>query len=281
MTEESDLLTKLKRKRQHLGDWLESHATAEDVAGIVQESYDFTDWQIKTIEDRPAESAEIPFPSLINTLDSDLEHLESALPMIPVYDPELVLGSSALTSASTVEIFDFAGRIGDLGTEDASSYAGKIGMRFQHLQEKYDKPNEVRKLLERLANPNTLERFDTALSNYQAFGRGSIDKASVATSLRTLIDGVKGDLWGAARHQAKENMTWEVMASRLARGGPQGPQARELSQHQRRHAALVSRLSDVLKDREGGSLTNIDNIWSDVQGYLFTLLGLVDIDAIP
>jgi len=280
MTEAPNLLDRLRRKRKYLGDWLAGHASAEDIAGSVKEALDFTEWQIEAIETRPVEAAEIPFPDLVDTLDSDMEHLESALPMIPTYDPEMVLGSSALTSASTVDIFDFAGRIGDLGTEDASAYSGKIRMRFYDLQEKYDKPSELRKLLERLENSNTLERFDNALSNYQAYSRGSVDRASVATSLRTLIDGVKGDLWEAARQHAGENMTWQIIVRRLVRGGPQGPQARELMQHERRHSALVSRLSDVLKDREAGSVTDIDALWSDVQGYLFTLLGLVDIDAI-
>ena len=38
---------------------------------------------------------------------------------------------------------------------------------------------------------------------------------------------------------------------------------------------LISRLSDIGKDREGGAATNLDFLWTQVLGHLFITLSLL------
>jgi hypothetical protein len=279
MEDDPDWLNKLYWKAEYLESWLEKFKSAEDVAPEVQKNLEFTRWQIEAVEACPDESSEVPFPNLTITLDSDIKHLETALPLIPTYDKEQILGSTSFTASGTASIFDFTVRVGDLGTEDAEEYSGKFTIAFQELQKKYDRPNEVRELIERTKNPNTLERFDAARECYESYQIDNSQRTAVAVNMRNLIDGVKGDLFKAAQQQPKENMTWSSMANRIARGGPDGPQAAELLGQEEKHSALVTRLSDVLKDREAGSFTNIDYLWSDVLDYLVAVLGLVDVKS--
>jgi hypothetical protein len=65
------------------------------------------------------------------------------------------------------------------------------------------------------------------------------------------------------------------MASRLAIGGPRSAHYTELKGLEKSHSSLSARLSDVIHDREAGSLTNLDDIWTEIQEYLVGLLGHV------
>jgi hypothetical protein len=40
--------------------------------------------------------------------------------------------------------------------------------------------------------------------------------------------------------------------------------------------SLISRLSDIAKDREGGSLTNLDNLWTQISDHIYIVLSLID-----
>jgi len=46
---------------------------------------------------------------------------------------------------------------------------------------------------------------------------------------------------------------------------------------ERVYSSLVSRLSDVVHDRETGSLTDVRDVWAETQDFLVALLGHVTI----
>jgi hypothetical protein len=92
--------------------------------------------------------------------------------------------------------------------------------------------------------------------------------------MRNLLDGIRGDLFKLARKWPKENMTWQKMAERLAKGGSTGVECQELIRQERNRSSLISRLSDILKDRETGSLTNLDNVWTQVMDHIYTVLAV-------
>ena len=96
---EPEWLETLKSKAEYLREWLQRHREAEEIAPDIKKNLDFTEWQIKAIESRPDESVEIIFPDLQETLDSDTAYLNLALPMMPKYDKEDVLGTTAFTSS--------------------------------------------------------------------------------------------------------------------------------------------------------------------------------------
>jgi len=269
---DDESLKKLKAKREYLEEWLANHKAADEVAAEVQKNLDFTNWQIDALETTPPEAEEIPWPDITKTLDSDTSYLVQVLPPMPFYQKNMVVSASAFTSSGTVSVFQYASRIRDIGTEASVKYSSRVTVAFQDLQRKYDRPSEVRNLLAQLGNAGTVDRFDTAVRSFDAYKRGTASRTAPAIDIRTLIDGVKGDLYVRARTQPKENMDWTTMAKRLALGGQQYS---ELVDSEKKHSSLVSRLSDIAKDREGGAITDINNVWVETQDYLVSLLRLV------
>ena len=69
------------------------------------------------------------------------------------------------------------------------------------------------------------------------------------------------------------------MSPRLAIGGGGGYQHISLENQGRVRSRLLSRLADVLKDREVGSVTNLDTIWTQILDHLFTILRLIAFDS--
>ena len=272
MTTDPTWLAKLKAKRDRYIEWLRRHAKADAIAPYVQKDLAMTEWQIEVIESRPAEADEIPMPDLGGTIDRDLKVLDTSLPMMPDYPGWIGLVSSAYTTSGSVSIHEYAARVGDLGTPHAVEYSERAAAAFGELNRRYDTGSEARGLVEKFCGANTLERLEEAEGSYLAYGRDTATRHDAAYAMRNLIDGIKGELFALAMTHERENMTWEIMASRLARGGPEGPQCAELLAQEARHRKLIERLSDVGHDRKGGSATDIDAIWTEVLGYLIVLL---------
>lgn len=272
-------LENLKEKRDYLKKWLARHRETHEIAPEVQRNLELTEWQINTIESRPLSSYEIPLPDLARTAASDYEHLMGALPMIPRFDREKIVSGSAFTSTSTASVFEYASRVGDLDEPEAKEYSNMFTVSFRDLQHSHERPKQLRWLIERLGNPGTTSRLDRAVNSYSSYQMGTTRRTAVAIEIRNLIDGVKGDLFERARNWPTENMTWPTMAQRLSKGPENGPQFQELIEHERTHSSLISRLSDIAKDREAGSFTNLDNVWAETLEHLYAVLGLVDLEA--
>ena len=69
-------------------------------------------------------------------------------------------------------------------------------------------------------------------------------------------------------------MTWEKMAKRLAKGTNAHDEKIIIEQGEKR-SSLIDRLSDVAKDREGGSVTNLDFIWTELLDHVYIILNLI------
>jgi hypothetical protein len=104
---------------------------------------------------------------------------------------------------------------------------------------------------------------------------GIVERTAAANEIRILLEGIKAVLWEKARKWPKENMTWEMMAERLAKKGPGGTEYHELLSQEAKYLFLFGLLSSVGKDREGKSLNDIENIWAQTLDHIFTVLGLI------
>ena len=130
-------------------------------------------------------------------------------------------------------------------------------------------------MIERLGNPNTIERFEKAVHAYSTYKSGIGERTSAANTIRNLIAGVQGTLFEKSRKQPKENMTWGKMGSRLARIVPNSENYPEFIRQNEVRTRLISSLSDIVKDREGGAATNLDFVWTRVLDHLFVTLSLL------
>jgi len=273
--DQSSWLDGLKQKRDYLRKWLDQFRSASRAAAEVQKNLDYTDVQIRAIENRPYASTEIPLPNLAGTVTHDLAYLKTAYPWLPEFKEEGFSTASAFSSTSIVQISTYVGRVGDIESDVTREYSENFLDEISQLQARYGRPNEVTALLERIGSKGSVVRLNNALQSYESFRTGTGTRSAAAADMRTLLDGVKGDLYKLARHHPNENMTWETMASRLAVGGPSGLQYVELLHIDKARSSLVSRLSEILKDREEGSLTNLDQVWLELQAHLVAVLGLI------
>jgi len=275
-----DKTTSLQSQKEHLTEWLRRAKKTQDAVPIVQTILEVTDWEIEALSNYPEEADEIPLAGLAVKLERDHSYLINALPLPPDYSTGVLLNATAVTTSGSAGVYDYVTRVGDLGTPQAISYSEKFGGLYHDLLEAHSRPQTVRNLLTKLNNPQTLERFDTAYKAYMAAKSGVGTRTAAATEVRNLLDGVKGDLFQMARTSPDENMTWDEMVERLSKGISSGPEHQELVHQGSERSRLISRLSDVLKDREGGSVTNLDNVWTLLLDHTYTVLGLIDFGSI-
>lgn len=273
MSEPSDDLKKLYEKRDYYIEWLRRLNEADEIGIEARRLLEETEWQIEALEEVPPEADEIPKPDLSQTLDSDIANLPIAFPFINQFEKHIVLPASAFSSTGTMSIYRYAARVGDLGTPDAIEYSDRTTERFRDLQHRQDRPDLLRKILSPVCEESTMGRLEAAIQSFESYLADKSNRRGPATDMRALIDGVIGDLFESARNRPSENMTWSRMASRLAIGGVQNSHRQEIEGLESQYSSLTKQLSDVIHDREAGSLSNIEHIWAEIQDFLVALIG--------
>lgn len=274
----ADNWRKLDDDERYLTEWLIRFNQAKDIAPHVYRVLQNVKWQKDALKNQPDEAAEIPTGDLSASIDAAHIHLMNTFPLMPEYSRVSANTTGAYSASAGSGIYNFVARVGDLGTPAAKAYSEKFTGLYRNLQVAQDRPQEVRRLVERLRQSQTLARFDTAYKSYLEIKAGG-SRAGAAGNVRTLLDGIKGDLFEKARKSPKENMTWETMAGRLVAGASADEDRKQLVLKLINHQSLVNRLSEVLKDREAGSLTNLDDLWTQVLDHIFTVLTLVNLDG--
>jgi hypothetical protein len=274
---DKETIDKLKKEREYLRDWLEANKTAQEVAPHVQQRLEQIEWEIEALGNRPEEADEIPTDNLVFNIDEGYSRLTSILPSMPRYDPPSIVGWTFASTSGTADIYGFVSRVGDLGTSAAQNYSTKYISEYQKMQQAHDRPNVVRGQLEKLNDANLLERLDRASIAHANLKTGLAERTSAGSEMRNLLYGLRGVLFERARQLVKENMTWKTMAQRLADGVQGGFEEQTLITQETMFNSLISRLSDVAKDREGGSITDLDDIWTQVLDHIYIVLGLIKV----
>lgn len=275
----SEELKKLEAKRDHLREWVSRHKNAHDVLPYVQNNLELTEWEIQALTNPPKEANNICMPGLAGAINRDYDYVLGALPMMPEYDPNLLACSTAVSTSGTSNVCEYVIKIGDLGTQEAQTYSNKHVSLYQNLQEKQQRPKEVRALLEKLRSTQTLQRFDRALKTYTNTKVGTGDRTQAASEIRNMLCGIEGNLFELARKWTNENMTWDIMIQRLAKRGTAGAEYKTLCNYIPTHSELIDHLSCIAKDREGISPRNLDTVWAQVMNHIYTVLSLVNLPS--
>ena len=163
----------LEAKKAHLREWLERCKKAQEAVPSVQMILEMTEWEMQAFADRPEEAEEIPLGDLETRFDQEYNHLIHVLPMMPEYEPGSIPILTAVTTSGSASTYNYVSRVGDLGTQEAQDYSRKHTVAYRKLQAAQDKPKEVRDLVEKLGNPQTLRRFDRAFDVYFATRSGT------------------------------------------------------------------------------------------------------------
>jgi len=273
----AEWLRKLREKRNYLMLWLERVRKAQEVIPFVHRDLELTDWEIAALENSPEEADEIAVVGLSDIMDDELAFWKVNVSMMPPYDVRAVSSSSAYSTSGTASFYSFVSRIGDLDVPGAAEYSGKYTVGYQDLQQRQDREGEVRRLIETIGNPQTLERFDRTSAAYHGAQTGTAERTSAAFEMRTLLDGIQGDLFEKARSRPGENMTWATMAQRLAKGGQGSVAEKGIRNQENPRSSLIDRLSRIGKDREGSAVTDLGHIWTQLLDHVYAVLGLAQL----
>lgn len=266
----------LEEKRDYLKTWLERNKKAQDMAPYVQTNLELTEWELKAIRDCPKEVKET-FRLSENVFHRDLEFTKRSLSMIPDYDKGPVMDMTAVSTSGNSLVYSLVSDAFRLGTPEAIEYSEQYSNSYRELQRSQDRPKEVRKILGKLKHSTILERYDIAEKAFLLLKAGTGERSAVALQLRNVLDGIQGNLFELARMNPKENMTWKVMAERLAKGGPSSAEHNVVAEEESIRSVLIDRLSTIAKDREGKTFVDIEDIRSRFLDHIYAVLGLVKV----
>jgi hypothetical protein len=263
----------LEAKLAHLLEWMNRLKDASKIAPDVQQQIELVQWQLEVLKNTPEEAEEIPF----NPPSAEKSYLytKSVLPLIPNYDFRNMVNSTGGTVSSSSDYYNYVAHVGDLGTPKALEFSTKFTGLYQGIQQTQDRQTLVKEMIEKLKNPNTIERYEKSIKSFSIYKSGIGERESAAMAIRTLLDGVQGTLFERARKQPKENMTWGKMGSRLAKIVPDSENYIEFIRQSEVRSKLISRLSDIGKDREVGAATNLEFVWTQVLDHLYITLSLL------
>jgi len=270
---ESDELNSLRKKEEHLSEWLRRYGKARDVVPHVQKNLDITRWEIGALENRPTVAGEVPYTAHLHySIAQDYELTQSALPMMPVYNTAAIGTASSATTSGAMAIYNHVAKYGDLNDVKAVEFSRAQTKLYREIQAQQERPKQVRGLMELYCGANTLERFDIATQAYLSSISGAVTRMQAANAIRNTLDGIKGDLFNRARATPNEHMTWEKMAPRLAKGDAE---CELLLRNETTRTSLISGLSDILKDRSPSATTNLENLWVQTLDFIFAALSLL------
>jgi hypothetical protein len=271
-------MIELEETIDHLEKWLDRCRKANAAAPYVQRTLETLRWEAEVFNDRPDIADEIPLGDLSATFGRQHQHLTEALPMMPEYDASKVSMGTAVATSASATTYTYITRVGSLPNQEARDYATQHTSAYRQLQDSHDRPQEVRALLQKLGNPQTLDRFDRALRGVLTAKHGIKERTAAANEMRNLLDGVKGDLFQKARRRPRENMDWDIMTQKLTSVQIGSVAHQELREQKSRRGSLYNQLSSVLKDREGHARIDLDDLWSQVLDHLYVVLTLIDIE---
>lgn len=270
---EPEELKYLRKKEQYLSTWLSRYSKAKDIVPDVQKDLDLTTWGIHALENRPPIANEVPSNVDLSYYASRAYHFtRAALPMIPNYNSGMMSTASSTGIANASAIYSYVAKYADIPDSNAVDFANKQTGLYREIQAQQERPKEVRSLMQVFCTVQTLQRFDTATMSYLSSKSRAVTSIDSANSIRNTLYGFKGDLFEKARATPKENMTWVKMSQKLAKGVKE---SEVLTRNEVTLTSLISGLSEILKDRDHGSITNLDNLWTRSLDFMYTLLNLL------
>ena len=262
--------------KEYLNEFKDRANSILEAVPIINQIEEVTNWEEQAFSNIPDEAEEVPTNKLVENLQMVYDSLVTTFPLPAKYDSSLLGGTVSMTSSGSSSAFEYIGMVGDIGTPEAIDYSNKFALSFVALQASQNRVDAIRSFINRFNNSNLSSRFENCVNSISQYHVTVLGKReSAANFIRNLLYGVYGKLFELARKHPKEDMSWEVMAKRLANSDS----AEDVILRQEKEKSnLISRTSDVLKDRDFGSSTNIDNIWVQTLEHLYILSNSLNVN---
>lgn len=266
----------INAKKEYVNELKDRVNSILEAVPIIDQIEAVTNWEEQAFSNIPDEAEEVPANNLVENLQIEFNNLVTTFPLPPKYDRSLLGGTISMTASGSSSAFEFIGMVGDIGTPDAVDYSNTFALSFIALQASQNRVDAIRSFINKFNNIDLSSRFENCVDSISQYHVTVLGKReSVANFIRNLLWGVSGQLFEIARKHPKENMSWQVMAKRLANLNFAED---VILRQEKEQSNLVSRTTDVLKDRDVGSLTNIDNIWVQTLEHLYILSNSLNVN---
>lgn len=249
----------------HYTSWLDRYGQATAIAPAVRQAAEEAEWLKHTIESMPEEARGVSTTELDEQLGVVLKRARAIVPMMPAYDAASIpLIASGTTSVNSIANTVFVTAASAVGPE-VSVWFDDARDSYRRLQEDHLRARQVRALIAS-AYPRQLERFDTAVDSYEKTRLSTGAPTSAAFEMRTLIDGIKGELVARAKRPGEQKVSWETLSERL---GKDPSSVTTLRNHKPVRDALYDDLSGTGKRR---TAISPDELWSRTLDHLLVVL---------
>lgn len=275
----ADELAKLRERRKHLLEWKSRYKSAQQMLPYLDRQLELTELSIQALTDLPEEAQDIPHQDLAPLLDQENDRIKFTFGLMPQYDPEDAKNSTnLLVSGSTASISVIVSRTLQVGTEAAQTFAYDYSNRLQAIQASQSREATIRDLLNRLPHDAPLKSLDAAQAAFAGWRSQTVEASAAASELRNLIYKLKGELFDLARNQPGENMTWERMAHRLAKGNQE---KEALLRQEKLQLLILPDLSHMAKARTAPLPKKLEYLWSQTLDHVFSILVSINYPPSP
>lgn len=225
------------------------------------------DWEIRALEGRPVDSA--AYPSVIEDQSAEvLRRVTGTFPDLPAVDPAGIAQVNSITTTTANTTVSWVMALGQSGSPGAVTYAAKTLNEYRTIQERQRRPEEVSRLLE-ATFPRLKARWDNARAAYGAIRVGTQDATSFGIAGRNFVDGLKGELLERARRVPHEHLSLEQAVERLF---VEDTLSNDVVREMTSRSEIISALSDIAKDRVGGTTSAVDGVWARVINHALIVL---------
>ncbi|MGE0273717.1 MAG: hypothetical protein AB7M05_21015 [Alphaproteobacteria bacterium] len=261
-------IDKLKQARDHLRNWLEQSRSIASAAPGVKKIEEQLDWEVRTLEGRPAEAVNLSTTGIDERSDDLLSRVQSYYPSLPIVDSSGFTFVNSITTSTSSATVQFVMSVDQVGTPAAVAYASRALDEYRIIQRNQNRDGELRSMLQ-VKLPSVLSRFDAAQSAYEKARVGHNDAAAAAIAARNFVDGLKGELVERARKAPGESISVDQAVSRLFAGSPMEA---DVTHEMNKRGDLIAGLSDVAKARRPASTADIEGLWSRVLDHAFVVM---------
>lgn len=274
---EEDLQNRLEKKK-HLESWMSGYKQYEAAAPFVANLLETTEWEIDALENKPDSVDEILSGEVSDSLKVDLETTKKSFPLPPKLVVRAVDNTAGTSSTGTAGIYEVLARAWDLEDDETKQFSAIYRSKYEEIQERQNRPEELRKLLEKFGKTNILERFDRAKESVSQYKLHSQTKTSAASDVRTFLEGLNGNLRDKAKKWSGENDPhWSEIALRLCRDQQNLQSLNEIEHWGKKYDEYHARLSKMTHDREHGIETNLLALWTEMLDRVYALLNMIEL----
>lgn len=260
----NDKLNALYKRRNYIEKVLSLLKKYIKVIPILEKLLDRTNWEINAIEKIPEEASDFPTEHLYVNLGIENDILFKSVPLTPTINYEDLYYMTTTSGSASSDLYELVSRIGEIDSPSTKRYYYEQTETYKEFQNKYNIFEEINNQLTQLHFKSTKERFNTAFDNLQKYKNGIVDGKSTAMSIRTFVDGLKGELWELARNHKGDNMNWDILENRFSSILKDQLLIQTIKSNLSKYESLIKRISPIGKGMVEVSVVGLESIWIEV-----------------